>query len=163
MTKCLAAISMAILTLALPGAAGATPITIDITITSPPGMTATGGFEFDEATSTYSGFNVFLTGTFGPLVFSNTACDGCPLSGSTVGLFDPLQSFFLSDFQVNFAGGQIEAFFRGNSFVVEDSNGRLEGTYDLQAQAVPEPAFLFLVASAVGVAGWRRLARKIAD
>ena len=160
MKTCLAAISMAILTLSLPVAASATPITIDITITSPPGMTATGGFEFDEATSTYSDFNVFLTGTFGPLIFSNTGCDGCPLSGSTVGLFDPLQNSFLSDFQVNFAGGQIEAFFRGNSFVVQDSNGRLEGTYSLEAQAVPEPASLFLMASAIGVAGWRRVARR---
>ena len=140
--------------------AAAAPITIDITITSPPGMTATGGFEFNEATSTYSDFNVFLTGTFGPLTFNDTACDGCPLSGSTVGLFDPLQSFFLSDFQVNFAGGQIEAFFRGNSFVVEDSNGRLAGTYNLEAQAVPEPASLFLMASVIGVAGWRRIARR---
>jgi hypothetical protein len=134
------------------------PVDIDITITSPSTLTATGSFDLDPGTSTYSNLNVILNGTFGPLTFTNTACDGCPLSGSSVGLIDStlVSNFFLQDFQVDFAGGAfgggLTVIFRGNSFAVEDPDGRLDGVYAFRTTSpAPEPATLALLS--VGIAG----------
>ena len=144
---------------AIPALATATPVTIDIAITAPASLSATGGFDFDAATSTYSNFNVFLTGTLGPFTFVNEACDGCPLSGSSVGLIDPTFAVtsFLSDFEVTFRGGLIDTFFRGNSIVIDEFNGRVEGTYSLVAPAaVPEPSVWLLLAVGSSLAAARR-------
>lgn len=133
---------------AFPVVATAIPVDIDITINSPSTLTATGSFDLDPGTSTYSNLNVLFTGTFGPLSFSNTGCDSCPLSGSSVGLIDGalVERTFLQDFQVDFAAGQIQAFFRGDSFVFEDSNGRLDGTYVFApASSAPEPGTFLLL------------------
>ena len=152
---------MAALIAAFPLLAGATAVDIDITINAPSGLTATGSFDLDPGTSTYSNLNVLLTGQFGPLTFASTGCDLCPLSGSSVGLIDSalVQKTFLQDFQIDFASGQIQAFFRGNSFVFEDSNGRLDGTYVLTpASTVPEPATSALLA--LGLGGLAALRRR---
>ena len=113
----------AVLIAVFPLSAVAIPVNIDITINSPSTITAaTGSFDLDPATSTYSNLNVYLTGTIGPLTFTDTACDACALSGSTVGLIDDtlVQDTFLQDFEVDFGGGLIQAFFRGNSVSESD-------------------------------------------
>ena len=64
------------------------PVEIAMTITSPNTLTAAGSSDLDTGTSTYSNLSVILNGTFGQLSFTNTACDGCPLGGSSAGLID---------------------------------------------------------------------------
>jgi hypothetical protein len=67
-------------------------------------------------------------------------------------LIDPTfsQTTFLQDLEVDFGGGVIQAFFRGNSFVFEDANGRIDGTYALTPQStVPEPSTVALLGLAV--------------
>ena len=90
----------------------------------------------------YSNLDVILNGTFGALTFANTACDGCPLGGSSVGLIDSTlaSDFFLQDFQVDFAGGAfgggLTVIFRGNSFAVEDPNGHEDDGVDLTTPGI---------------------------
>jgi hypothetical protein len=137
---------------ASPSTARAITVNIDITINNPATITATGFLELDPALLIYSNLDVLLTGTLGPFNFNNTSCDTCPLSGSSVGLIDPTfsQTTFLQDLEVDFGGGVIQAFFRGNSFVFEDANGRIDGTYALTPQStVPEPSTVALLGLAV--------------
>ena len=137
--------------LTLPMAANADLIYIDVVPTGGAAypFTMTGSFDFDSATSTYSNLTVYLTADIGPFSFNNTACEGCPMSGSSTGLYDPslAPDNFLSDFVVTWAGGAITAIFRGNGFGLDEPNGRLDGTYSLLADSapVPEPGVLALL------------------
>jgi hypothetical protein len=145
--------------------ANADPIEIEITPSPGSWFTMTGSFDFDAATQMYSNLTVNITGNIGPFSFNNTACDSCPvLSGSSVGLIDPTFSlnYFLTDFSASWGGGVLIAYFRGNSFELSEENGRLDGTYSLQAAtAVPEPGTFALFGIgllAMGLARRRKIA-----
>jgi hypothetical protein len=143
---------LAVCLLASSPSANATHVNIDMTISAPPGFTATGAFDLDPGTSMYSNMVVYLTGSIGPFNFNNTLCDGCALSGSSVGLIDDslAQKFFLKDFlDVTFGSGAVQMVFTGNSFVISEQNGRLDGTYVFSP--VPEPGTLALLG--LGLAG----------
>ena len=140
--------------LLLPVSANAAFIEIKVEPTAGAWFTMTGGFEFDALSETYSNLTVNITGDIGPFSFSDTACEQCPLSGSSVGLIDPTLSlnYFLTDFTVTWGGGALTAIFRGNSFQLDEPNGRLDGTYSIQAAtSVPEPGTLALLG--IGLAG----------
>jgi len=126
--------------------AGAVPVVIDIVPGEGAAWTMTGSFDLDPSASTYSNLSINLTWAAGP-GFDNTPCDACPASGSTAGLIDPTLAvtYFLQDFTVTFGGGILDAIFRGNSFALESSSGRFDGTYEFQATAVPEPSTLALL------------------
>ena len=130
-----------------PLAANADIIEIDVVPSSGAWFTMEGSFDFDAATSTYSNLIITITGDLGPFSFNNTACETCPLGGSSIGLIDPTLSltYFLRDFSVTWGGGRLTAIFRGNSFSLDEPNGRLDGTYSLGATSVPEPSTLVLL------------------
>ena len=71
------------------------------------------------------------------------------MSGSSAGLIHPTLAFtyFLSDFTVTWGGGALTAIFRGNSFDLDEPNGRFDGSYSLVADSVsiPEPGTLALI------------------
>ena len=126
-----------------PLTANAVPVLIDITPSPGSAWVMTGSFDLDPGTSTYSNLTVNLTWAAGP-GFNNTPCDGCALSGSTVGLIDTTltQTTFLQDFTVTFGGGVLDAIFRGNSFYLQSSSGRFDGTYQFKPLSVSEPSTL---------------------
>lgn len=128
--------------------AGAVPVIIDIVPSPGAPWTMTGSFDLDPTTFTYSNLTVNLTWDAGP-GFDNTPCNECPSGGSTVGLIDPTltQTNFLQDFTVTFGSGDrvLDAIFRGNSFSLDSSSGRFDGTYAFVAASVPEPTTLALL------------------
>ena len=142
-----------------PMAANADLIEIAVVPSDGAWFTMTGSFDFDAATSTYSNLTVNITGNIGPFSFNDTACESCPMSGSSVGLIDPTLTltYFLQDFSVTWGGGAITAIFRGNSFSLDEPSGRLDGTYSLEATSVPEPGTLALLGiGLVGMGAARR-------
>jgi hypothetical protein len=149
-------------TLLLPVSANAAFIEIVVEPTPDSWFTMTGSLEFDALSQTYSNLTVNITGDIGPFSFSDTACETCPLSGSSVGLIDPTLSlnYFLTDFTVTWAGGALTAIFRGNSFQLDEPNGRLDGTYSLQAlTSVPESGTLALLGIGLAAMGLIRRRR----
>jgi len=146
-----------------PMAVNADIIQIEIVPSDGAWFTMTGSFNFDAATSTYSNLTVNITGDLGPFHFNDTACESCPMSGSSIGLIDPTLSltYFLSDFSVTWGGGRLTAIFRGNSFDLDEPNGRIDGTYSLVAASVPEPGTLALFGLGLAAMGLSRRRKKI--
>ena len=134
-------------------------IEIEIVPSTGAWFTMTGGFDYDATTSTYSNLTFNITGSIGPFNFTDTPCDTCALSGSSVGLIDPAISLnFLSDLTVTwgnppFDPAPLDAIFRGNSFSMNSSNGRIGGEYRfiVPAEELPEPGVLSLLG--LGLAG----------
>ena len=86
----------------------------------------------------------------------------CPL-GSHHGIgFAPFSvSWFLTDFDVTWAGGGLRAIFRGGSFTLSDDRGRIGGTYALTAAtAVSEPGSIALLLLGVAGLGFAARARR---
>ena len=133
-------------------AANAVPIEIDITPSDGAWFTMTGSFDFDAGTSTYSNLTVNITGDIGPFSFTDTACDTCPSSGSSLGLIDPTVALnFLSDFTVTWGGGVLDAIYRGGSMSLNSSSGRIDGDYSFRTASVPEPGTLAMLG--IGLVG----------
>lgn len=132
----------------LPFAANADLIEIEVVPSDGAWFTMTGSFDFDAVNETYSNLTINITGNIGLFSFNDTACELCPMAGSSDGLIDPTLAltYFLSDFSVTWGGGALTAIFRGNSFQLDEPNGRLDGTYSLEpATSVPEPGTLALL------------------
>ena len=151
--------------LSIAWSAQAVPIDMNISLDSPSTATMTGNFDYDPTTEIYSNLTIVLDGNIGGREFDNVLCEECvtPVPTSGVGLIDPTfsVSWFLTDFDVTWAGGGLRAIFRGGSFTLSDDRGRIGGTYALTAAtAVSEPGSIALLLLGVAGLGFAARARR---